>query len=208
MFGFFRFAFVRSQNAAPPPADVTFVGAATAADSGASVTVAAPAGAEVGDTLRAIVAANASFPPVLPSGWAPITTDGARAVYGRVHDGSANYTFNTDGAVVKSAAILAYRNVAGGAATAFVTPANDPTPPNLDVPEDGSRVLTVAASATAGNTYSMPAGWTLRASIGTNRTIYVFERNALADAGSLAGAQVTRASGSSTAAAMQLSLNG
>jgi hypothetical protein len=53
----------------------------------------------------------------------------------------------------------------------------------------------------------MPAGQTLIASISADRSIAVFERDALADAGSLAGVTVTRSAGSGNTRALQFSMN-
>lgn len=186
-----------------------FVAAATAnSASGTDLTVNAPAGAEIGDQLVAVVQATGTDTFITPSGWTLANTAISAAVYHRTHDGSASYDFSTAASGAKGAVMLAYRNVTFGVCAAWnAGVAASPTPGTITVPVDNSINFALAGSNIAGVGYTMPAGWTQRAVVTQNRSLALFERDDAVASGSLAGVTLTRVGASGSARAIQFTLS-
>jgi hypothetical protein len=187
-----------------------FIGASSAsAASGTSLVVDVPLGAQAGDILMMFGASSGTGNEHnTPAGWdARFTGVGFSLRSLASYDGTTpNYTFTTISTATQSIVILAFRGYDFGASTGFTAAVTDPVPPNLTVPAANSLIVQIASTLNASHTYSMPAGWTSRAAVTTNRSISAFQRDALAAAGTLAGTTMTRTAGTTTARGLQFSL--
>jgi hypothetical protein len=194
----------------PMPSLTGFIGATSASAVAAnSVTVDVPAGAEAGDILVAVAGTSTGNEHNVPSGWSDrLTSNGLSMRSLGSYDGTTpNFTFTSPANTTHGIALLAFRGYDFGAATGVSSLAADPTPPSLTVPANDSLIVQAAVLLGASHTYSMPAGWTNRIELTTGRSVSVFERDTPVAAGSLAGTQITRTSGSTTARAFQFSLS-
>jgi len=192
------------------PTAPRFIGAGTTSTStGTSVTVDVPAGAVSGDYVIVHLQGNATISHDLPVGWTRHDSGGGggQQIISRTHDGSAQYTFTTASNVASGVTIMVYRNVTFGAVGVWQSTALNPIPSTITVPTNGSINITFVGTGTVGLEWSMPAGWTQRASLTANRSHAAFQRDALVDSGSLAGVQVTNTVGGTNSRAIQVSLS-
>jgi hypothetical protein len=189
---------------------VGFVAASSAsAASGTSLVVDAPVGAQAGDIIVMFGASSGTGNEHnTPAGWTSrYTAVGFSMRSLASYDGtSPNFTFTTTATAFQSIILMAFRGYDFGAATGVSSAVTNPTPPNLTVPAADSLIIQIASTLNASHTYSMPAGWTERAVVTTNRSISAFQRDAVAPSGVLAATIMTRTAGASTARGLQFSL--
>lgn len=172
-----------------------------------SLSVAVPRGARSGDTLIAVSQGSELVGVVPPVGWAVGAgpTSGA-SIASIVYDGvTPSFLFTTLSAVAQVVVIVAVRGFTLGVVGTFSVDAVSPTPPSVVIPVAASLNLAIVASD-AGQSYSMPSGWTARAFRNTQRTITVFQNDGRVPAGSLVGAQITRTAGAANGRAAQIGL--
>jgi hypothetical protein len=193
------------------PAITGFIGSSTAnVGSGTSLVIPVPAGAQAGDILVMFGASTGSGNEHnVPAGWTDrLTTLGYSMRSLASYDGTTpNYTFTTTSSAAQAIVLLAFRGYDWGATTGVSGNAVNPTPPNLTVPENNSIAVQIAATLNASHTYSMPAGWTNRAEVSTNRSITAFQRDTLVAAGTLTGTAITRVTGGGNSRGLAFSLS-
>jgi len=160
-----------------PPAAIAFRSAATATTrSGITVTVARPAGTQIGDVLVASVDVTGTPVITAPAGWTLVRRDEAattlsQTAYVHVVGSSepSSYVWTFSAAQVASAVVLAYSGVdnaapvgaSSGQANASTTSI---TAPSVDVPSAGSRLVSLAGIR-VNATVTPPAGMTERAEV-------------------------------------------
>jgi chitodextrinase len=171
-------ATTQSGTTTPPPAGTGFVGAATAAGTTTSTSVAAPAGAQTGDVLVAVVSTRGAPSIPTPAGWTAVRTDTVtttmrQAVFVRaLTSDTAASTWTLASAQPHVVQVLAFRGVsttspvvaAGGAASTSTAI----TAPSVAAAA-GGPVVTFAGIARA-TTLTPPGGLTERSEIGTPST--------------------------------------
>lgn len=178
------------------------------AATGTTLTIDIPANIMSGDMLVAFVQAAGTDTLLLPAGWIQAAGGVSQSLFRRFHDGSASYTFATEGSSAKAAIILAYRSVSFGTSGVWNAEAStSPTPETIIVPADDSFIIAAVGNTAAGAIYTTPAEWALRAQVTVSRSIAVFERLTRADAGMLAGETVQRESGVGKSRAAQCALH-
>jgi hypothetical protein len=199
------FPFIWGQGGTP---SVGVVGVSAAEDLlTTSLSVAVPRGARSGDTLVAVSQGSELVGVVPPVGWTVGAgpTNGA-AIASIVYDGvTPSFLFTTLSAVAQVVVIVAVRGFTLGVVGTFSVDAVSPTPPSIVVPVAASLNLAVVASD-AGQSYSMPSGWSAKAFRNARRTITVFQNDGRVPAGSLAGVQITRTAGAANGRAAQIAL--
>jgi hypothetical protein len=190
---------------------VGFVSASSAsAASGTSLVVDAPVGAQAGDIIMMFGASSGTGNEHnTPAGWdTRFTSVGFSLRSLASYDGtSPNFTFTTAATAVQSIVLMAFRGYDFGANTGVSSAVTNPTPPSLTVPAADSLIIQIASTLNASHTYSMPAGWTERAVVTTNRSISAFQRDAVAPSGVLAATTMTRTAGASTSRGLAFSLS-
>src|SRR5215211_1234746 len=160
-----------------PPAAIAFRSAATTTTrSGITVTVARPAGTQIGDVLVASVDVTGTPVITAPAGWTLVRRDEAattlsQTAYVHVVGSSepSSYVWTFSAAQVASAVVLAYSGVdnaapvgaSSGQANASTTSI---TAPSVDVPSAGSRLVSLAGIR-VNATITPPAGMTERAEV-------------------------------------------
>lgn len=172
-----------------------------------SLTVAVPSAARSGDTLIAVSQGSELVAVVPPVGWTVRAgpTNGA-SIASIVYDGiTPSFLFTTLSAIAQAVVIVAVRGFTIGVVGTFSVDAVSPTPPSIVVPVAASLNLAVVTS-NAGQSYSMPVGWSAKAFRNTRRTITVFQNDGRVAAGSLAGVQITRTAGAANGRAAQIAL--
>lgn len=172
-----------------------------------SLSVSAPPEAQEGDLLVTVSQGSALLPILPPVGFtvAAGPTNGA-SIATAVFDGvTPSFLFTAAGAVDQAVMMLAVRGAEVDVAGTFGADAANPTPSTVTVTAPNSLSLTVVTSE-AGQSYSMPVGWTLVASVNTRKTIAVFRRTARVGIGALLGVLVTRILGAAVGRAAQIVL--
>ena len=172
----------------------------TSAGSGASVTIAVPAGAQSGDLLLVWGVTGTGAEYQTPAGWTQHLSSTGFTIHTLPSwDGAtASYTFTTTGSTSspQALAMLVYRGFDfNDVGTLSAPAAGSVTPATLTVTENGSINLNLAGGVGAARTFTMTTGWTSRADIAVSRSLNVFQRDATVSAGSLAGVAVTGSSG-------------
>ncbi len=193
-----------------PIDDSGFVGTttATSASTAGPVSVSVPVDAEAGDLLFVYSTSAAAGEIGTPAGWTDRLTGSGHAVRTLASwDGTtSSYDFTLPGATAVTIVMVAVRGYSWGAISTISGLTANPVPPTFSVPANDSLVYTCVGATTSTLDYSMPSGWTRRAYQGANRSVAVFERDAFAASGSLAGETVTRTSGAVNSRALQFSL--
>lgn len=188
-----------------------FVGSRVAfAGTQATISVNVPAGTASGDTLIVHGLSNTGEEHAPPAGWTRHLDASGYAVLQLVdwNGFDTNYTFALDGGTLDGHGLIitTWRGYAIGLVGDLSNTAANPAPPNIsNTVADAINVMFIGA-ATGGVTYFTPSGWTKLNENSNNRSVAVFQRDALIGTGTIAGQTVTRNLGSASSRAVQYTL--
>ena len=163
---------------APPPAQITFVGASNGTNKTATALVLPrPSGLQVGDVLVASVDVLGTAPTVVPTGWTLIRTDAigtqmAKATYWHSVGSEpepASYSWTFSSSSTASGVIVAYRGVDISAPIVHAGQVSDAASavivaPSVVTAQPGSMIIGLYGTAT-GATITPPATATKRTEI-------------------------------------------
>lgn len=193
----------------PPPAASGYVASSvTSVSSGTSITINVPIGAAAGDLLVVWAVSGTGADFNTPAGWTDRLTSSGFAVrsLGAWDGSTGNYTFTMAASSPAAVIMMAFKNFDFDQVSTLSSATANPTPGSITVGENGCINFTLVGGVGASRTYSMPAGWTARNSNTTSRSVAAFQRDALVNAGALAGVQATLVSGTGNSRAVQFSV--
>ncbi len=195
-------------SALPSPVRGWIATASASAANGTSLVLTVPAGAAAGDLLVVHTLSSLANPHTVPAGWTAGPANSGHSLFYRNWDGTTPaYTFTTPASVGQSAMMQVWRGFAFGVSSAFAIGTTNQTPPTITVPANSSISVQVASSTSAANAYSLPAGWTARGAVTTNRLLMAWERDVKVGTGSLPGVTMTRTAGTGNGAGLQYALS-
>jgi hypothetical protein len=195
-------------SALPPPINGWVANSSNSASSGTGLVLTVPAGAAAGDLLVVHSLSSLSNPHSAPAGWTAGPTSSGHSLFYRTWDGvTPSFTFTTPASVAQSALMQVWRGYAFGVSSTFSIGTTNQTPQTITVPANSSISVQVVSSNAVANSYSMPAGWTARGAVTSNRLLMAFQRDAKVAAGALPGVTMTRTTGTSNGAGLQYALS-
>lgn len=213
--GNFHFADIKSQGVQgtaappppPPPPSPGYLGSSITTGDSTSIVATVPPQAVAGCTLIAWGFTGTGNEFNTPAGWTERLTENGGSVRTLENwDGTTNnYTF-TNPTSPQAITIIAVFEYVYDSIGAFSAATTDPVPPDITVGAADSIVFTLVGSVGAAKQFSMPAGWTEQLENGIDRSLAVYQRDALAPAGVLAGETVTRDAGSGNSRALQIAV--
>lgn len=193
---------------------IIFVGSTVAtATNTAGTALSVPTGAASGDLLLVIGSSTDTGNAwTTPTGWTEVVDGTGRYSSHRIWDGVASsYTFTQSGANDTSGLIMfCFRNAAYGVTGARTAAAQNPTANGITFPVANSLWLGAVAATSAGNSFTVPSGWSLLREYNvptTGPSVSVFVNEIYRSGGSTT-LTFTRSAGASTAnIAWQLSIS-